>query len=123
VRRPRHHTALLRAEQPAVVERLHLGELGDSFLDPVGDRVQDGGPLRGRRGRPGRERVPGGVHRRVDFGRAAAGDLGDRALVNGGQVGEGAGRADPLAADPVSGVDVDFHASTFPPSQVTPTCR
>ena len=73
---------------------------------------------------------PGRPHRRRHLGLAAARHLGQRPLVDGGQVGEGGGGRDPLAADPVPRVNLypghvrGAHdvCSTFPPSQVTPTC-
>ena len=50
LRDPRHHAAAVGAEQRAVVAGLHLRQVLDPPLDAVGDRVQDGGPVR-RRGR------------------------------------------------------------------------
>ena len=43
--------------------------------------------------------------RRVHLGRAARRDLGQRLLTDRGHVGERARRRDPLAADPVPGVN------------------
>jgi hypothetical protein len=134
LRRPRHHAAQVRAEQRAVVQRLDLREIGPAGGDPVGDGAQDPGPRRRRRGGPAREGPPGGLDGRIHLGLAAAGHLGQGLLVKGGQVGErGAGRkraGHAHAADPVPGVDrhpghvrpAHPDASTFPPSQVTPTC-
>ena len=106
-RRPRHHPAPVRAQQRAVVPGLDLGEVLGAPVDAVGYRVKDLGPAPGRGARPAAERLPRGLHRRVDLRLGAAGDLGDRLLVDGGDVGERRGRAGPAAPDPVPGVDAD----------------
>jgi hypothetical protein len=97
----------VRAQERAVVARLDRRELGDALLDELGDPVQDLGPV-GRRGPPpGVERVPGRRDGSVGLRRGAPGDLGDDLLVDRRDVDEGLRRADPLAADPVLGRDLD----------------
>jgi hypothetical protein len=105
LRDPRHHAAAMRAEQRAVVAGFHLRKVLDPPLDAVGDRMEDGGPVRRRGLRPAGERLARRPHRGRDLGLAAPGDLGQRLLVDGGEVGERTGRSHPAPTDPVPGVD------------------
>jgi len=97
----------VRAQQRAVVAGLDRRELGDALLDELGDPVQDLGAVRRRGPAPGVERAPGRRYGSVGLGGAAARDLGDDLLVDRRDVLEGLRRADPLAADPVLGRDLD----------------
>jgi hypothetical protein len=106
LRDPRHHTAAMGAQQRTVVARLHPREFLGALVDAVGDRVQDGGAVGRCRCRPAAERLTGRPHRGSDLGFAAPGDLRDRLLVDGGQVGEAGRRPHPVPADPVPGVDL-----------------
>ena len=105
VRDPRHHAAAVGAQQRSVVAGLHLRQILDPPLDAVGDRVQDGGPVRWRGPRPAIERLARRPHRGRHLGLAAPGDLRQRLPVDGGQVGERARRRHPAPADPVPRVD------------------
>jgi hypothetical protein len=104
---PRHHAASVGAQQGSVVPSLDPGQVLGASVDTVGHPAQHVGALGPRQCRPGREGAPGGQHRGVHLGLAAGGHLRDRLLVDGGDIGEGFGRGDPLTADPVPGVDGD----------------
>ena len=65
--------------------------------------MQVHGPAGGAERGPGGEGRPGGVAGELRLARAAAGDLGERLLVDRGQVDEALGARDPLAADEVVG--------------------
>jgi len=56
---------------------------------------------------PAGEGVACGGYGGVDLGGLTAGDLPEHGAVNGGEVVEGVGGGDPLATDPVAGVDAD----------------
>ena len=140
-RHPRHHATAMAAEQGAVVTGLDDGEVLDPCLDAVGDGAQDVAALLDRERGPRREGCPSRGDSGVHLGRRAGVDLGERLLVDRRDVGEGGARRDPLAADPVTGVDLDAlddrvgaaHravsccgvrvARLLPPSQTTPTWR
>ena len=84
---------------PALGDRKHL-EVG---LDPVGDLVQDDGPLGGRGAAPGGLGAVRGVQRQVDVLGGAAGDLGERLAGDRRRVLEvfAGGRRHAFAADVV----------------------
>ena len=107
-RDPRHHAAPVRAQQRAVVAGLDLGQVLDPLLDAVGDPVQDRGALGRRQSppRPGTRPCAAATAASTSAGAAAA-HLGDHLAVDRRDVVERLGARDPLAADPVPGVDVD----------------
>jgi hypothetical protein len=87
--------------------RLDRRELGDALLEELGDPVQDLCPIGRGRPPPRVERAPSRRDGSVGLRTTAARDLGDTPLVDRRDVDEGLGRADPLAADPVLGRDLD----------------
>jgi hypothetical protein len=86
-----------------VLPALGDGEHLEVFLHPVGDPVEDVGPL-GRAGRaPGDGSGVGGVEGQLDIAGVGPGDLAELLARAGGDVGEvpAGGRSDPLAPDEV----------------------
>ena len=86
-----HDAAAVRPQERAVVGGLDLCELLEPGLDAVGDSVQDPGTLGAGRRRPAGEGGPGCCDGRVDLDLRSAGNLGEDAFVDRGDVGEGLG--------------------------------
>jgi hypothetical protein len=91
------------ADRLPVVERLEEGERLEVGFHPVGDAIEDVGPVGGRRSVPADRRRMGRVERLVHVLVGAAGDLAQRLAGDRRQVDEvlTARRRDELAGDPV----------------------
>ena len=87
----RDHRVRHRAQEGAVVAGLDLRDLRGSLLDQLADPVEDLGAPLGRHRAPGLEALLGGVDGLLGLVRAASGDLGDRRLIDRGDVREGRG--------------------------------
>ena len=103
----RDHGVRHRAKEGAVVAGLDLGDIGGAFLDQLPDAADDLGALFRRHGSPGLEALLGGVDSGLGLVLAASRDVRDRRLVDRGDIGEGRGGCDALAADPMVGRDLD----------------
>ena len=104
---PGHHAAAVRAQQRAVVPGLDPGQVLGPRVDPVGDAAQDRGALGDRQRGPGRERRP----RRATAASTSSAPPAEISPSAVSSIGETSvkvvGGRDPLAADPVPGVDLD----------------